>query len=145
MKVKVKRTDGSREAMMSRTSVVRRAEVDETADDVVVVDRSTPHGNRFTHDPKVIVNYRSVFEPIYGSLQLVPDRAAAVEAHRVEFLERLGGPEAAELRAWLRSIRGKRLACHCHPLPCHADTYAELADMDEARLDRLVALYAGVI
>lgn len=126
---------------MSRTSVVRRAEVDETADDVVVVDRSTPHGNRFTHLRSALVRTSSPA----GETVYVDDRAAAVEAHRVEFLERLGGPEAAELRAWLRSIRGKRLACHCHPLPCHADTYAELADMNEAKLDRLVALYADVI
>lgn len=50
--------------------------------------------------------------------------------------------EGPQLRAWLRSLRGKRLACHCAPLPCHADTYAELADMDEGKLDRLAAMYA---
>lgn len=129
----------------SRTSVVRRAEVDETADDVVVVDRSTPYGNRFTHKRSVAAYGSWRATSAGGEPCLVPDRDAAITAHRIEFLERLTGPEAPVLRAWLRSIRGKRLACHCAPLPCHADTYAELADMDEGKLDRLVALYADVI
>lgn len=45
---------------------------------------------------------------------------------------------AAKFRAWitgqphlipaLEVLRGKRLVCHCHPLPCHGDVLAELAD-----------------
>lgn len=128
---------------MTCTSVVRRSEVDETAGDVVVVDRSTRWGNRFTHKRAVAAYGSWRATSAGGEPCLVPDRDAAITAHRIEFLERLSGPEGDELRAWLRSIRGKRLACHCAPLLCHADTYAELADMDDARLERLVALYAG--
>jgi hypothetical protein len=30
--------------------------------------------------------------------------------------------------AALPELRGKRLVCYCHPLPCHGDVLAELAD-----------------
>lgn len=36
-----------------------------------------------------------------------------------------------ELVAMVRTqLRGKRLACFCAPLPCHADVLAEVADSD---------------
>ncbi|NCY26918.1 MAG: DUF4326 domain-containing protein [Alphaproteobacteria bacterium] len=41
----------------------------------------------------------------------------------------------------LRDLRGRRLACWCHPAACHADVLVELADAD-AVLDDLAA--AGV-
>jgi hypothetical protein len=33
-----------------------------------------------------------------------------------------------KLMASLRDIKGKRLGCWCHPLPCHGDVLAMLAD-----------------
>lgn len=125
------------------TTVVRAGEVDLGAGDVVLVDRRTEYGNRFTHERAVAAYWNSIErDPPCGPIEFVPDRDAAVTAHRIEFLQRLASTEGQLLREWLRSIRGKRLACHCHPLPCHADTYAELADMGSAELGRLAAMYA---
>ena len=31
-------------------------------------------------------------------------------------------------RSELAKLKGKRLGCYCHPLPCHGDVLAELAD-----------------
>jgi len=63
------------------------------------------------------------------------DRAEVIELYR-DWL--LGRPE---LLGRLRELRGRRLACWCRPLPCHADVLAELVDADEL-LDELKA--AGV-
>jgi hypothetical protein len=130
---------------VNQTTVVRRGEVSVADADVVVIDRSTRWGNRFTtHASRA--GYRipgMQSSTLFQTLELVPDRAAAVEAHRIEFLQRLSSAEGPELRAWLDSIRGKRLACHCAPLPCHGDTYAELADMEPSKLERLIRDYAA--
>jgi hypothetical protein len=37
-------------------------------------------------------------------------------------------PIQPHLIAALHELRGKRLGCHCHPKPCHADHLAELAN-----------------
>jgi hypothetical protein len=33
-----------------------------------------------------------------------------------------------QLLAQLPMLKGKRLGCYCHPLPCHGDILAELAN-----------------
>jgi hypothetical protein len=33
-----------------------------------------------------------------------------------------------DLLVALPELQGKRLACHCHPLPCHGDVLAKLAN-----------------
>ncbi len=30
--------------------------------------------------------------------------------------------------AELKELKGKRIGCYCHPLPCHGDVLAQLAD-----------------
>lgn len=50
---------------------------------------------------------------------------AEVIARYEEWLRR-----TPELLAKLPELRGKVLACHCWPLPCHADVLARLADED---------------
>lgn len=39
-----------------------------------------------------------------------------------------------DLIARLGELQGKRLGCWCHPLPCHADILAELADAQHAQV-----------
>ena len=64
----------------------------------------------------------------WGNPYVMPrdgDRAAVIRQFR-KHLE--GSPE---LLAALPELKGKRLACHCHPLPCHGDVLAEFADRAE--------------
>lgn len=51
----------------------------------------------------------------------MPERMRVIKAHRVVLCEDLlkGVFNIEELR----SLRGKRLACHCYPLPCHVDNF----------------------
>jgi hypothetical protein len=37
-------------------------------------------------------------------------------------------PTRPDLMAEVPTLRGKRLGCHCAPLPCHGDVLAKLAD-----------------
>jgi len=62
-------------------------------------------------------------------------RDEVIELYRDWLLDR------PELLDRLRELRGRRLACWCRPLPCHADVLIELVDADEL-LDELQA--AGV-
>ncbi len=36
--------------------------------------------------------------------------------------------DQSELMAQLPMLKGKRLGCYCHPLPCHGDVLVELAE-----------------
>jgi hypothetical protein len=49
-------------------------------------------------------------------------RAQAVEAYRKWIMSQ------RDLLGSLQEIRGKILGCYCHPLSCHGDVLAELAD-----------------
>lgn len=50
------------------------------------------------------------------------DRAMAIEAHRDWFLYSTQG---VVLQADIEELRGKRLGCHCAPLPCHCQNYVD--------------------
>lgn len=55
------------------------------------------------------------------------------EATRLAVLQRyflwlLNAETAAEQRMWVRSLRGRRLGCWCHPRHCHAHVLAILAN-----------------
>ena len=52
------------------------------------------------------------------------DRAAVLARYREYVLS------TPRLAAALPELRGKTLACWCHPLPCHGHVLAELADAD---------------
>lgn len=64
---------------------------------------------------------------------VMSSRAEAIKAFR-EWLE--GSSEWAhiepERRQWilanLEELRGHRLGCYCHPLPCHGDVYVSMLE-----------------
>lgn len=70
----------------------------------VYIGRPSKWGNPFTIGPDVT-------------------REQAIELYE-EWIE-----EQPHLLASLGELRGKTLGCYCHPLPCHGDVLAELADM----------------
>ena len=74
----------------------------------VLIDRTTPLGNPFR-------------------IGLDGNRYAVIEQHMTLWRKRLADPRTRESSlALLRSMKGKRLGCHCHPLPCHGDNYVRL-------------------
>lgn len=52
----------------------------------------------------------------------VTERRAAIQKFKDDLLSN------DDLMARLPELRGKRLVCHCHPLPCHGDVLAAYAD-----------------
>lgn len=55
------------------------------------------------------------------------------------FLERLRLDP--KFRTRVEELRGKRLACWCHPKPCHADVIAAWLDGDQALIDARREVY----
>ena len=55
------------------------------------------------------------------------DRAEVIRKFRIHFYERLKIDPS--WKAKVHELRGKRLGCHCAPLPCHVDVYIEYLDM----------------
>jgi hypothetical protein len=82
-----------------------------------LVDRTTPYGNRYTHEPRIAARNRGLI--------LVATREEAVEEHR----RWIWGKRRLSLRIAIRAeLAGKDLVCHCVPLACHAYTVAEIAN-----------------
>jgi len=50
-------------------------------------------------------------------------RGATIARYREYFLERIDTDP--EFKRRVLSLRGKRLGCFCHPLPCHGDVIVE--------------------
>lgn len=73
----------------------------ETAD--VYCGRGTPLGNRFGGKGK--------------------SRMGSIARYREWFQNRVDSDPA--FRAYVLSLTGKRLGCHCKPLPCHVDVVVE--------------------
>lgn len=69
-------------------------------------------GNPFTH----IANKQTLAQFV------MPSRESAIAAHRKWFVQQ------PALMARLGELRGKTLGCWCHPLSCHGDFLAELAN-----------------
>jgi hypothetical protein len=74
----------------------------------VRIDRRTPLGNPF-------------------QIGVDGNRYAVIEQHMKYWRGLFANPRK---RKWaleqLRSMKGKRLGCHCAPLPCHGDNYVRL-------------------
>lgn len=81
----------------------------------VLIDRTTPWGNPFTHKPSTLAKFH------------VGTRKEAIESFKVWALW-----SADEGAVWIREhvheLRGKTLACWCHPLACHGWVLADMAD-----------------
>lgn len=62
--------------------------------------------------------------PWGNPFKIGPDgnRAEVIELYRTYILN------DPELLARVKSLKGKRLGCWCHPQPCHGDVLAELAE-----------------
>lgn len=71
--------------------------------------RGTPYGNRYSNGKR--------------------SKASAIALHRSWFYD---AAQAAFRDRVKRELTGHRLICHCHPEPCHCDTYAEFCDAEEA-------------
>jgi uncharacterized protein DUF4326 len=84
--------------------------------DVKLIDRTTPYGNEFR-------------------IGVDGDRAMVIELFRRGLIADLLGRHAE--REWdrIRRLRGKTLACHCAPLPCHGDVWLEFAAMTDGQLE----------
>ena len=76
----------------------------------VYVARGSKWGNPYSHLPTSNAPFK------------VATREEAIEKYREWILTQ------PELLADLKSLKGKILSCWCHPLSCHADILAEMAD-----------------
>lgn len=76
----------------------------------VYIGRPSKWGNPFSHK----LGTRAQF--------VVASRAEAIARYRTWILQ-----QPALLQA-LPELKGKRLGCWCHPLPCHGDVLAALAE-----------------
>jgi len=88
----------------------------------VLIDRTTPWGN------PVRIN---------GATEnLITERRRVIEAHRLWWYH----PDRRHLRkhAGLH-LRDKILLCHCTPLACHGDTYADYFNLVEPFYERQAA------
>lgn len=76
----------------------------------VYIGRPSKWGNPFSHLDGTLAEFK------------VASRDEAISAYR-EWIQ-----TQPDLLASLSELKGKTLACWCHPLPCHGDVLAELAD-----------------
>ncbi len=88
---------------MSETTVVHMREGYD-----VRIDRRTVYGNPFIIEE-------------YGNRDVV------IEEHMALWRGYLAMPQKRDAAlSMLRDLKGKRLGCHCKPLPCHGDNYVKL-------------------
>jgi Domain of unknown function (DUF4326) len=78
-------------------------------DEAVYIGRPSKWGNPFSHRSDTQARFK------------VDTREDAIEAYR-EYLFVSGLIDDIE------ELRGKDLACWCHPLPCHGDVLVEIAN-----------------
>ena len=51
------------------------------------------------------------------------DREEVIRLYKVDFYFKIKND--AGFRSKVHALRGKRLGCHCHPMPCHGDVIVE--------------------
>lgn len=51
------------------------------------------------------------------------DREEVIRLYRIYFYEKI--MKDAKFRLDVEALRGKKLGCHCHPMPCHGDVIVE--------------------
>ena len=83
----------------------------------VLVDRSTPWGNPFTH-----IRDRHTLARFVVSTRSESITSFAIWAYESD------DPEAAWIREHVHELQGKTLACWCMPKHCHGEVLAEMAD-----------------
>jgi hypothetical protein len=81
----------------------------------VLIDRTTPWGNPFSHKPSTLAEIQ------------VATRGEAIDCFKTWVVE--SDDERADwIRRHAHTLRGLRLGCWCHPLNCHGWVLADLAD-----------------
>lgn len=80
----------------------------------VYVGRGSIWGNPYTHQP--IRDTKALYQ--------VATRAEAIEAYESWVQQQ------DYLMSRLPELKGKILACHCWPYPCHAEVLVRLANME---------------
>lgn len=79
----------------------------------------------------VYIGRKSFYRKLEASKWLNPSKPTehtAMEHHRVIDEFKLHLQDKPELLAAIPELKGKVLACWCHPLPCHGNHLAELAN-----------------
>lgn len=79
----------------------------------VYVGRPSKWGNPYSHKDGTKAEFK------------VDSREQAIAAYR----EWITQGDGAHLLEHLHELKGKILGCWCHPLACHADVLAELAEL----------------
>lgn len=80
----------------------------------ILIDRSTPFGNPYSHKEGTAAQY------------VVATREEAIEMHREWLRDRVRANEPGILE-WLASLYGKTLGCWCAPKACHGDNLVDAA------------------
>lgn len=81
----------------------------------VLIDRTTPWGNPFSHQEGTLAHW------------VVDSRWHAVEAFK-HWVLTSDDDEAQWIRDHVHELRGKTLGCWCAPRACHGRCLADLAD-----------------
>jgi hypothetical protein len=51
------------------------------------------------------------------------DRQEVIRLYKIDFYFKIKNDPS--FRANVEALRGKKLGCHCHPMPCHGDVIVE--------------------
>lgn len=51
------------------------------------------------------------------------DRQEVIRLYKIDFYFKIKNDPV--FRAEVEALRGKKLGCHCHPMPCHGDVIVE--------------------
>ena len=51
------------------------------------------------------------------------DRNEVIRLYRIYFYDKI--MRDSKFRLDVEALRGKKLGCHCHPMPCHGDVIVE--------------------
>lgn len=51
------------------------------------------------------------------------DREEVIRLYKTDFYFKIRTD--LKFRAQVEALRGKKLGCHCHPMPCHGDVIVE--------------------
>lgn len=73
----------------------------------VLIDRTTIYGNKYR-------------------LFVDGTRLNVIKKFRVDLIRRMKRSKSFTEKVY--ALKGKRLGCHCKPLPCHGDVYVEILE-----------------
>ncbi len=92
----------------------------------ILIDRSTPYGNMYTHLPNIFKYWSTTNKEI----ALCHTRTEAIEYFRRRFLQ-----DKELQRLVIANLRNKTLGCHCKPKSCHGDVYVSFLNALDSPLN----------